>query len=46
MLFDLVYEAEARWDPERKQSRYGRRRLVGHVDPREITGRDVVKGNG
>ena len=28
-----VYEAEARWDPERKQSRYGRRRLVGHVDP-------------
>ena len=27
-------EAEARWDPERKQSRYGRRRLVGHVDPR------------
>ena len=29
-----VYEAEARWDPKRKQSRYGRRRLVGHVDPR------------
>lgn len=29
-----VYEAEARWDPERKQSRYGRRKLVGHVDPR------------
>lgn len=29
-----VYEAEARWDPEKKQSRYGRRRLVGHVDPR------------
>ena len=28
-----VYEAEAKWDPERKQSRYGRRRLVGHVDP-------------
>ena len=28
-----VYEAEARWDPKRKQSRYGRRRLVGHVDP-------------
>ena len=28
-----VYEAEARWDPEKKQSRYGRRRLVGHVDP-------------
>ena len=27
-------EAEARWDPEKKQSRYGRRRLVGHVDPR------------
>ena len=26
-------EAEARWDPKRKQSRYGRRRLVGHVDP-------------
>ena len=25
-------EAEARWDPERKQSRYGRRRLVGHVN--------------
>ena len=25
-------EAEARWDPKRKQSRYGRRRLVGHVD--------------
>ena len=29
-----VYEAEARWDPEKKQSRYGRRKLVGHVDPR------------
>ena len=29
-----VYEAEARWDPKRRQSRYGRRRLVGHVDPR------------
>ena len=29
-----VYEAEARWDPKRKQSRYGRRKLVGHVDPR------------
>ena len=29
-----VYEAEAKWDPERKQSRYGRRKLVGHVDPR------------
>ena len=28
-----VYEAEAKWDPEKKQSRYGRRRLVGHVDP-------------
>ena len=27
-------EAEARWDPEKKQSRYGRRKLVGHVDPR------------
>ena len=27
-------EAEARWDPERKQSRYGRRRLVGHAGPR------------
>ena len=26
-------EAKARWDPKRKQSRYGRRRLVGHVDP-------------
>ena len=25
-------EAEARWDLKRKQSRYGRRRLVGHVD--------------
>ena len=29
-----VYEAEARWDPKRRQSRYGRRRLVGHVDPK------------
>ena len=29
-----VYEAEARWDPKRKQSRYGRRRLAGHVDPK------------
>ena len=29
-----AYEAEARWDPKRRQSRYGRRRLVGHVDPR------------
>ena len=29
-----VYEAEVRWDPKRKQSRYGRRRLVGHVDPK------------
>ena len=28
-----VYEAEAKWDPERKQTRYGKRRLVGHVDP-------------
>ena len=28
-----VYEAEAKWDPERKQSRYGRRKLVGHIDP-------------
>lgn len=28
-----VYEAEARWDPKRRWSRYGRRRLVGHVDP-------------
>ena len=27
-------EAEARWDPERRQSRHGRRKLVGHVDPR------------
>ena len=26
-------EAEARWEPRRKQSRYGRRGLVGHVDP-------------
>ena len=26
-----VYEAEARWDPEKKQSRYGRRKLVGHL---------------
>mgnify|MGYP000947386645 CR=1 FL=1 len=26
-------EAEARWDPKRKQSRHGRRRLVGHVGP-------------
>ena len=29
-----AYEAEARWDPERRRSRYGRRRPVGHVDPR------------
>ena len=29
-----VYEAEARWDPKRRQSRYGRRRLVGDVDPK------------
>ena len=28
-----VYEAEAKWDPGRKQTRYGKRRLVGHVDP-------------
>lgn len=28
-----VYEAEAKWDPERKQTRYGKRRLIGHVDP-------------
>jgi hypothetical protein len=28
-----VYEAEAKWDPERKQTRYGKRKLVGHVDP-------------
>ena len=26
-------EAEARWDPRGRQSRYGRRGLVGHVDP-------------
>ena len=26
-------EAEARWDPKRKQSRHGRRGLVGHVGP-------------
>ena len=25
-------EVEARWDPKRKQSRYGRRRLLGYVD--------------
>lgn len=28
-----VYETEAKWDPERKQTRYGKRKLVGHVDP-------------
>lgn len=28
-----VYEAESKWDPEKKQSRYGKRKLVGHVDP-------------
>ncbi|WP_165249671.1 IS1634 family transposase [Adlercreutzia sp. ZJ141] len=28
-----VYEAEAKWDPVKKQSRYGKRKLVGHVDP-------------
>ena len=26
-------EAEARWAPRGRRSRYGRRRLVGHVDP-------------
>ena len=35
-------EAEARWDPRRKQSRYGRRGLVGHVDPE--TGKAVPDG--
>lgn len=28
-----VYETQAKWDPEKKQSRYGKRTLVGHVDP-------------
>ena len=28
-----VYEATSKWDPEKKQSRYGKRKLVGHVDP-------------
>ena len=28
-----VYETQAKWDPEKKQSRYGKRKLVGHVDP-------------
>lgn len=27
-----VYEAEAVWDPERKQTRYGKRKLIGHID--------------
>jgi hypothetical protein len=28
-----VYEAEAYWDKDKKQSRYRGRRMVGHVDP-------------
>lgn len=27
-----VYETEAVWDPERKQTRYGKRTLIGHID--------------
>jgi hypothetical protein len=28
-----VYEAEAYWDKDKKQSRYRGRRMIGHVDP-------------
>lgn len=27
-----VYETEAVWDSERKQTRYGKRKLIGHID--------------
>jgi len=28
-----VYEAESQWDPQAKQTRYKKRKLVGHIDP-------------
>jgi transposase len=30
---EYVYEGGAYWDKEKKQSRYGPRRLIGHIDP-------------
>lgn len=28
-----VYETETKWNPELKQTRYGKRKLVGHIGP-------------